>query len=146
MDFQSVYRRRAACSLARWRMGRLMRANTQILQQPSLSLVAILLFRERHALVGPTDPSCVSRSKRAQTDKAIPSGLPASPVWLTAYAEISRGIGERALLIQNNDVATSWRNLEKGDRDFLCVSRSQNTHVTGSVGKLKRIAAKRLSD
>lgn len=142
MDFQSVYRGR----IARSRRTDWQEQTRKYCVAPPLSLVAILLFRETHALADLADLGCVSRSMRAQTDKAVPSGLTASPVWLTAYMEISRGIEERALFIQNHNRTTSWRNAEEGDRNFLCVSRTWDTYVIGSAGKLKYIAARGLSN
>lgn len=124
---------------------RLTRANTQILRSP-LFLSCRNIIVSRDALADLADFDRVSRSMRAQTDKAVPSGLTASPVWLTAYTEISRGIEERALFIQNHNRTTSWRNAEEGDRNFLCVSRTWDTYVAGSAGKLKYIAARRLSN
>jgi len=80
--------------------------------QPSPSCRNIIVSRDaRNVLAGPADPGHVSQSMRAQTDK-IPSSLPASPVWLMAYTEISQRewyIGKRALLIQDHNFVEELR-------------------------------------
>lgn len=75
----------------------------------SLSLVAILLFRETHALAGPADLGCLSRAMRTQTDKTVPSGLPASLVWLTAYTEIFSVVSGSARCLYRNTIGLSRR-------------------------------------
>lgn len=76
----------------------------------------IIVSRDVRDVLDSQSILAVYRSSYAQTDKTVPSGLPASLVWFTVY-EISRGFGKRMLLIQDHNKAEKLC----GERDFLCV-------------------------
>lgn len=76
-----------------------------------------------------TSPCQSSRSQRvlrSQTDNATPSGLPASPVWLTAYRDIVLASGTRATYTEYRRESEEARGVCQGDCDFLCVSRAKH--------------------